>query len=111
MQILLFILLAMAALTGGYVARTRSLLGALNFGVFQWFGFRLVCGWSTRHYPAGPTPGRWWSPTAPPRGVAVIWSLYGWMWPLTGWWTEYRFISSRLHVVNLRWPDPPAATG
>jgi hypothetical protein len=106
MTMLTYILIAMATMAAGHFAVTRSLLGALNFGVMQWFGVRLACGWSTTYYPAGPTPGRWWSPNAPPRGVPVIWCLNGWIVPLTGWWSQYRFISRRYRSFTLRWPLP-----
>lgn len=107
-------LLALAALTFGDLPALvvsihvtlafvlgKSWLGALNFGVLQWFGVRLACGWSTTRYPAGDTPGRWWSENAPPRGVPVIWTAMGWICPLTGWWGEYRFLTRRFHSWRL----------
>ncbi len=104
MSILLCILLASAVLTLGYFTWTRDLLWALNFGVLQWFGLRLFCGWSMCDYPQHETPGRWWSATAPPRGVPACWSLWCWMVPLTGWWSDPRVFTSKLHVHSLRWP-------
>lgn len=107
-SVLLCILVVMASSAAGYFAHSRDPLWALNFGVLQWLGLRLFCGWSTRDYPAGSTPGRWWSSTAPPRGVPVRWSLWCWVVPLTGWRTNMWLFSRRLHVVSLRWPETPA---
>ena len=72
-----------------------SPLGLLNFVVMQWFGVRLYFGWAKPPVTgsAQTTPhGRWWSPHAPPRGVGVVWGHDRWIWPLTGWWSRYRWI-------------------
>lgn len=84
-------------------------LGLLNFVVLQWFGVRLCASFEPLTVEA-VTPGdrlladslgiearlstgRWWSRHAPPRGTSVRWSLLRWIWPLTGWWSEYRWIA------------------
>jgi hypothetical protein len=73
-------------------------LGLLNFVVLQWFGVRLQASYddmakgfdrANRTGHAGTRPGRWYSRFAPPRGVPITWSLRRWIWPLTGWWSEY----------------------
>lgn len=68
-------------------------LGLLNFIVLQWFGVRLCASYDkpldVRHL------GRWWSRYAPPRYIAVRWSLLRWVVPLTGWWSPYRWIARR----------------
>lgn len=81
-------------------------LGVLNFAVLQWFGVRLCAGFDKAELPGwygGPVDdafmvalgGRWWSRFAPPRGVRVSWSLLRWVWPLTGWWSDFRWIARR----------------
>lgn len=78
-------------------------LGLLNFVVLQWFGVRLCASFEPElvcevvvqgDFPAAPV-GRWWSRFAPPPGVPVSWSLLRWVWPLTGWWSDYRWIARR----------------
>lgn len=66
-------------------------LGLLNFLV-QWFGVRLQAEFD-RAALRGPR-GRWWSANAPSHG-RVSWSLLRWVWPLTGWWSPYRWIARR----------------
>jgi hypothetical protein len=102
MQILTYVLFAMAAMTAGYFARTRDLLWALNFGVLQWFGLRLFCSWSTSDFPAGQTPGRWWSSSAPPPGVSVHWSVWYLIVPLTGWLGGLRILTAKLRLYPVR---------
>lgn len=79
-------------------------LAMLNFVVLQWFGVRLQASFddvaagfdrATKTWRPGVVPGRWWSLSAPPRGVPVSWSLLRWVWPLTGWWSRYRWIAGR----------------
>lgn len=83
----------------------RSPLGALNFSVLQWFGVRLqaevdvfvvevVTGDVTELLTLPQPRGRWWSRNCP-RDGAVSWSLLRWVWPLTGWWSPYRWIARR----------------
>jgi len=77
-------------------------LGLLNFLVLQWFGFRLQAEIDTRLAIDVVTGeelplyhrGRWWSRYAPREG-RVTWSLLRWVWPLTGWWSPYRWIARR----------------
>lgn len=51
----------------------------LNFLVLQWFGVRLGRV-LVRH-------GSRWEPGG--------WFLLRWVWPLTGWWSPYRWIAQR----------------
>lgn len=53
----------------------------LNFLVLQWFGVRL----KKTEYRA----------LALRRPVRVEWRLLRWIWPLTGWISEYRWIGRR----------------
>lgn len=53
-------------------------LFALNFLVLQWFGIRLARIVELRRRP-----------------VTVGWLVVRWLWPLTGWWSDYRWISRR----------------
>ncbi len=76
-------------------------LGLLNFVVLQWFGVRLEATIDTDltiDVVTGEFPldqrGRWWSRYAP-RDGRVTWSLIRWVWPLTGWWSDYRWIARR----------------
>lgn len=50
-------------------------LAALNFLVLQWFGLRLgrIVDIATQR--------------------TVGWRVLRWVWPLTGWWTPYRWIA------------------
>jgi hypothetical protein len=77
-------------------------LGLLNFIVLQWFGVRLQAsfdpdeaGFDRATKTWRVRPGRWWSKYAPPAGACVSWDLLRWVWPLTGWWSDYRWISRR----------------
>jgi hypothetical protein len=78
-------------------------LGLLNFLVLQWFGVRLAAGYNPRDIPGWERDritddevlalgGRWWSRFAPPHGVRIRWTWLRWIWPLTGWWSDYRWI-------------------
>jgi hypothetical protein len=67
-------------------------LGILNFAVLQWFGIRLAR--VTERPPSEvlvilaargfrvPEDGR----------VTVGWRVLRWIWPLTGWWSDCRYI-------------------
>jgi len=74
-------------------------LGLLNFIVMQWFGVRLEATITTIDLVdviTGETfsshaRGRWWSRNAPREGIAT-WRLIHWIWPLTGWWSTYRYM-------------------
>lgn len=67
-----------------------SLLGLLNFIVFQWFCVRLQV--SFNHVCLADEPHRWWDHEIPARDK-VSFSLLRWVLPLTGWWSPYRFIT------------------
>ena len=80
-------------------------LGLVNFVVLQWFGVRLqaevnvfvvevVVAGDTEQCELPQPRGRWWSRHAP-RDGRVSWSLLRWVWPLTGWWSAYRWIARR----------------
>ncbi len=71
----------------------RSPFGILNFLVLQWFGVRLQAEFNREAWFKGPR-GRWWAGDAPSSGP-IAWSLLRWVWPLTGWWSGYRYISRR----------------
>lgn len=62
----------------------QSSLGILNFLLLQWFGIRLA-------------RRRWREVTVGVSGVQhrQSWFLLRWVWPLTGWWSEYRWIARR----------------
>jgi hypothetical protein len=83
--------LAIYVLAGALVA--RSPLGAINFLVLQWFGVRLQAEFDRELWLKGPR-GRWWAADAPARGP-IAWSLLRWIWPLTGWWSGYRYVRRR----------------
>lgn len=76
-------------------------LGALNFLVLQWFGLRLA-----RVYKRVPLRedllgaslemlGVIVRDERPHRLVPIGWSIVRWAWPLTGWWSPYRWIAKR----------------
>ena len=79
------------ALGAGWFGQTP--LGALNFAVLQWFGVRLAPSWTPSD--DDEPRGRWWSSGAPARSTPVRWRLLRWIWPLTGWWSSYRWIARR----------------
>lgn len=77
-------------------------LGALNFLVLQWFGVRLarvmavqvksevvVNAWLSS---AGASVG---STACLGKKVQIGWKLLRWIVPLTGWWSDYRWIARR----------------
>lgn len=90
-------------------------LGLLNFLVLQWFGVRLQRAYRMVHdIPAGEFAGvlesTLYNVMAKCYGVEAAgpapksypltrvrdgWSLRRWIWPLTGWWSPYRWISRR----------------
>ena len=61
-----------------------SWLGTLNFLVLQWFGVRLARVYQRVLVGDHPSCFR-----------HVRWTLVRWVWPLTGWWSDYRWISKR----------------
>jgi hypothetical protein len=77
-------------------------LGLLNFLVLQWFGVRLAKAWRIEQYdlrldhvslmPNGSfAPGM----TCKTRRVRDGWRLLRWVVPLTGWWSNFRWIARR----------------
>lgn len=57
----------------------RTLRGVLNFLVLQWFGVRLAL--QLTFEIDGLRRSRWF--------------VLRWVWPLTGWWSGYRWIARR----------------
>lgn len=73
-------------------------LAVLNFVVLQWFGLRLarvklppgVIGYRvTRRVQAGELLT---FSDVTGAGRCQWWTLLRWIWPLTGWWSDYRWI-------------------
>lgn len=76
-----------------------SPLGLLNFLVLQWFGMRLARrmkrvlvndGEIVWNVTTGAIDGRTKIELRPDG-----WKLLRWVWPLTGWWSDYRWIARR----------------
>lgn len=61
-----------------------TLIGLLNFLVLQWFGVRLE-------------RRRWREFNIGRDGIThrLGWRVARWVWPLTGWWSDYRWIARR----------------
>ena len=85
-------------------------LGLLNFLVLQWFGVRLARNRTTLHVGSHPwvevgtrmTMSTWdrhqsGKVAAIDSGTITLqwFSLLRWIWPLTGWWSDYRYIARR----------------
>ena len=84
-------------------------LGLLNFLVLQWFGVRLarsrvaIC--TSLDVDIGDAMSIFSSSRGEQRGrvvaidsgtVTLQWyTLLRWVWPLTGWWSDYRWIARR----------------
>lgn len=88
-----------------------SALGLFNFIVLQWFGVRLarmterrqrwvkidrkqaehLFGRGSALVPLGDMNMLMLDGSA----VHVRWFLLRWVWPLTGWWSDYRWIARR----------------
>jgi hypothetical protein len=90
-------MLACNAVVAGATNGAHPGLGLVNWCVLQWFGVRLArqvehrpC-W-TRSLEAGEVvrPG-----DIELRSVPVGWTVQRWIWPLTGWWNDYRWIARR----------------
>lgn len=58
-------------------------LGMLNFLLLQWFGVRLAKARDLH-------PADWFATWRDPR-----WMVIRWVWPMTGWWSRYRYIARR----------------
>lgn len=67
-------------------------LGLLNFLVLQWFGVRLA---RIRHGPFrfSSTGLRLFDDRD--YWIDDGYKLLRWIWPLTGWWSDYRWIARR----------------
>lgn len=72
----------------------RSPLGIMNFVILQWFGvriawvFKIEDGWTSNpldQHSGDAIAGM----SAGSRSI----NLLRWVWPLTGWWSEYRWIA------------------
>lgn len=67
------------------------MLGLLNFLVLQWFGVRLARVYRkqfvTMHIGLDVPLYRDMEP--------IGWRVLRWVWPLTGWWSDYRWIARR----------------
>lgn len=70
---------------------SMSLLGLLNFVLLQWFCVRLQVSFSRVAVRCERT--KWWDREIPVR-AEVSFSLLRWVVPLTGWWSEYRFVTN-----------------
>jgi len=66
-------------------------LGVLNFAVLQWFGVRLARVTEQRTRFVGT--GTFLIAEVELVRVTVGWKLLRWIWPLTGWWSDYRWIA------------------
>lgn len=88
------------------------MIALLNFLVLQWFGVRLCRRYMDAHglmfedcrigdrVGATYSDGRFakWRIVAQDDGCHVRLMQYGclrWIWPMTGWWSEYRWIARR----------------
>ena len=79
-----------------------SWLGILNFVVLQWFGVRLARVMAIEQtdrrvvsvdiVAGGISVG---GTAREGRRVQVGWKLLRWIVPLTGWWSDYRWIARR----------------
>jgi hypothetical protein len=74
--------------------RRVAWLGVLNFVVLQWFGVRLARVMELRMFAAEDIAANevGWIEMRP---VTVGWRVMRWLWPLTGWWSDYRWIAKR----------------
>lgn len=83
-----------------YVALVTSVkratwLGILNMGLLQWFGVRLV-----RHVETVPAANV--AEGGVGLGPTVAFSILRWVWPLTGWWTDFRWFARRDYLYVWR---------
>jgi hypothetical protein len=87
-----------------WVVPIRTWVGVLNFLVLQWFGVRLARRLVTIQENIRPDHVVVGSDgVSLSFGVKVDvrhedagWSMLRWIWPLTGWWTDYRWIKKHL---------------
>lgn len=77
---------------------SSSWIVLLNVFVLQWFGVRLVPRMVTEQVALRPdhvslgTGGLSIGWQCETREAHRGWKLTGWIWPLTGWWSDYRWI-------------------
>lgn len=96
-----------------------SPLGLLNFLVLQWFGIRLcrrymdASGLMFEDFRVGDRLAQvssdghrgQWRIVAQHDGVHVVLMQYGllhWVWPLTGWWSDFVYLNKRSLVRALQ---------
>lgn len=77
-------------------------LGVLNFLVLQWFGVRVARRYENRqrnlrlHHVSMLSDGSFGAGyTCNVERVFVGYRLLRWVWPLTGWWSDVRWIARR----------------
>lgn len=58
-------------------------VGWVNFIVLQWFGLRLTRILAGHKDEPGGTQA---------AARTIGWATTRWVWPLTGWWSDYRWI-------------------
>lgn len=84
-------------------------LGLLNFFVLQWFGVRLARCYENRQtnlrpmhvslMPDGSFDTAWQCDV---ERVCVGYRWFYWIWPLTGWWSDFRWIAKRSRWIVRR---------
>ena len=62
--------------------RVNWWLGPLNFLLLQWFGVRLAAVLERRD------------------GPVIGWMLLRWVFPLTGWWSDFRWIGRHRSIAK-----------
>ena len=79
-----------------------SWLGALNFLVLQWLGIRLArITWFAEPFDNIEAAQRALrGGIGSDRRVVTRYAVLRWIWPLTGWWNEYRWITQRPFTVH-----------
>ncbi len=72
-------------------------LGVLNFVVLQWFGVRLCrITWFEEPFQDLHAAQRALRDgIGGERMQSTRYAMLRWIWPLTGWWNEYRWIAHR----------------
>jgi hypothetical protein len=70
-------------------------LGLLNFVLLQWFGVRLARVYHLAGARIRPLDIPSGSVELEPIVTHRSWRVLRWIWPLTGWWSDYRWIARR----------------